>query len=128
MAYLLDTHTFLWFVSGDNQLPEKAKKVIEDMQQACFLSVASLWEITIKLQNQKLELGVSLKELFEFIERNQIEIIPVNMEHLLLLSNLPMHHNDPFDRLIVCQSISEGLVLISKDKQLKYYPVELLWN
>jgi len=128
MAYLLDTHTFLWFVSGDNQLPEKAKKVIEDMQQACFLSVASLWEITIKLQNQKLELGVSLKELFEFIERNQIEIIPVNMEHLLLLSNLPMHHNDPFDRLIVCQSISEGLVLILKDKQLKYYPVELLWN
>jgi PIN domain nuclease of toxin-antitoxin system len=128
MAYLLDTHTFLWFVSGDNQLPEKAKKVIVDMQQSCFLSVASLWEITIKFQNKKLELGISLKELFEFIERNQIEIIPVNMEHLLLLSNLPMHHNDPFDRLIVCQSISEGLVLISKDKQLKHYSVELLLN
>jgi PIN domain nuclease of toxin-antitoxin system len=128
MAYLLDTHTFLWFVSGDNQLPEKARKVIVDIQHSCFLSVASLWEITIKFQNKKLELGISLKELFEFIDRNQIEIIPVNFEHLLLLSNLPMHHNDPFDRLIVCQSISERLILISKDMQLKHYPVELLWN
>jgi len=64
MPYLLDTHAFLWFVSGDKQLPESAKHIIGNIDESCFLSVASLWEITIKHQNNKLDLGLSLKELF----------------------------------------------------------------
>jgi len=85
MAYLLDTHAFLWFVSGDKQLPESARSIIKDIHQSCFLSAASLWEIAIKYQNNKLDLGISLEDLFEFADRNQIEIIPINYEHLLLL-------------------------------------------
>ena len=78
MAYLLDTHTFLWFVAGDKQLPESVKAKIKDIGELCFLSVASFWEITIKHQIGKLTLDISLEELFEYAERNQIEIMHTN--------------------------------------------------
>jgi PIN domain nuclease of toxin-antitoxin system len=128
MPYLLDTHAFLWFVSGDKQLPESAKRIIGNIDESCFLSAASLWEITIKLQNNKLDLGLSLKELFDFADRNQIEIIPINYEHLLQLSKLPIHHNDPFDRLIIAQAISEELIIITRDKLFKNYKVKQIWG
>jgi PIN domain nuclease of toxin-antitoxin system len=128
MPYLLDTHAFLWFVSGDKQLPESAKRIIRNIDESCFLSAASLWEITIKHQNNKLDLGISLKELFDFADRNQIEIIPINYEHLLQLSKLPSHHNDPFDRLIIAQAISEELIIITRDKLFKNYKVKQIWG
>lgn len=128
MAYLLDTHTLLWFVAGDKQLPESSKEIIKNVNESCFLSATSLWEITIKHQLKKLELGISLEELFEFVERNQIEIIPINSIHLLQLSQIPFYHNDPFDRLIIAQAMSENLKLISKDSIFKKYPVNLVWD
>ena len=128
MAYLLDTHTFLWFVSGDNQLPASVRDKIKDIHQPCFLSAASLWEITIKKQIGKLTLGISLEELFNYADRNQIEIVPINYSHLIVLSNLPTHHSDPFDRLIISQAISENLILLTRDKGLKKYKVEQLWK
>ena len=106
MAFLLDTHAFLWFVAGDSQLPLSVIDKIKDINQPCFLSVASLWEITIKKQIGKLNLGISLEDLFEYADRNQIEIIPINYEHLSILSKLPGHHNDPFYRLSISQPIS----------------------
>ena len=124
MAYLLDTHTFLWFVAGDKQLPESVKAKIKDIAKHCFLSVASLWEITIKHQIGKLTLNISLEELFEYADRNQIEVIQISNEHLLTLSLLPGHHSDPFDRLIVSQALAENLTLITKDKGLKKYKIK----
>jgi len=125
MAFLLDTHTFLWFVAGDKQLPPTVRDKIKDIKQHCFLSVASLWEITIKFQIGKLTLNISLEDLFNYIDRNQIEIIPINIEHLLTLSELPRHHGDPFDRLIISQAITENLTLITRDSALKKYKVEI---
>jgi len=127
MSYLLDTHTFLWFVSGDKKLPKAAKEVISDIHQTCFISAASLWEITIKLQIGKLDLSIPLADLFDFLERNQIEIIPINQAHLLVLSQLPKHHSDPFDRLILSQAMAEDLTLISRDKEFKKYKAKLKW-
>jgi PIN domain nuclease of toxin-antitoxin system len=128
MAFLLDTHTFLWFVAGDEQLPVSVKEKIIDVRESCFLSVASLWEITIKFQIGKLKLNISLEDLFNYIDRNQIEIIPINFEHLLTLSELPKHHSDPFDRLLISQAIAENLILISRDKQLKKYKIKQIWK
>ncbi len=128
MAFLLDTHAFLWFVSGDKQLPETVKTKILDINEPCFLSVASLWEITIKKQIGKLKLNISLEELFEYADRNQIEIIQITYDHLITLAKLPGHHNDPFDRLIVAQTISEKLILISRDKGLKKYKIKQHWT
>lgn len=128
MAFLLDTHVFLWFVSGDKKLPISIKKKIEDINQACFLSAASLWEITIKYQIGKLELKISLADLFDCVAINQIEIVPITYDHLLTLSSLPKLHNDPFDRLIVSQAIAENFVLITQDKKLRKYKIKHLWT
>ncbi len=128
MAFLLDTHAFLWFASGDKKLPKSVSDKIKDIHQSCFLSIASLWEITIKKQIGKLNFDVSLDELFEFADRNQIEIVPINYEHLLILANLPKHHGDPFDRLIISQAIAEDLILVTRDKGLKKYKVLQSWT
>lgn len=128
MAFLLDTHAFLWFVSGDNQLPVSVRDKIKDINQPCFLRAASLWEITIKKQIGKLKLNISLEELFNYADRNQIEIIPITQEHLLTLAKLPIHHNDPFDRLIISQAIAEDLILITRDKAFKKYKAKRQWN
>jgi PIN domain nuclease of toxin-antitoxin system len=127
MAFLLDTHAFLWFVAGDKQLPESIKSKILNINESCYLSVASLWEITIKTQIGKLKLEISLQELFDYIDRNQIEIIQITYDHLLTLSELPAHHSDPFDRIIVSQAVTENLTLISKDKGLKKYKIKQQW-
>ena len=128
MAALLDTHTFLWFVAGDKQLPEKIKSKILDINEPCYISIASFWEITIKKQIGKLEIDVSIDDLFKYAERNQIEIVQITSEHLIVLSNLAQHHNDPFDRLIVSQAIAENLILYSRDKGLKKYKIKQEWG
>jgi len=128
MAVLLDTHTFLWFVSGDKQLPEKIKNKILDINEPCYISIASLWEITIKIQIGKLNIAISIDDLFKYADRNQIEIVQITAEHLLVLASLPQHHNDPFDRLIVSQAISENMTLFSKDKGLKKYKIKQEWG
>ncbi|NDB34782.1 MAG: type II toxin-antitoxin system VapC family toxin [Flavobacteriia bacterium] len=111
MAFLLDTHAFLWFVTGDEQLPKKVKSKIEEIDNRCFLSIASLWEITIKQQIGKLTLEISLEELFEYTVRNRFEVMQVTPNHLLALATLPMIHSDPFDRLIVSQALTENCTL-----------------
>ena len=128
MAYLLDTHAFLWFISGDSQLPVSVRDKIKDINQPCFLSVASLWEITIKKQLGKLTLNITLDELFEYADRNQIEIVQFTYDHLPALSSLPDHHGDPFDRLISSRAIAEKLILITRDKGLKKYKVKQQWT
>lgn len=128
MAYLLDTHTFLWFVAGDKQLPESVQEKIKDIENPCYLSVASLWEITIKHPIGKLTLNIPLEDLFDYADRNQVEILPIANEHLLTLSTLPGHHSDPFDRLIVAQALAENLTLITKDKGLRKYKIRQQWG
>jgi PIN domain nuclease of toxin-antitoxin system len=128
MAFLLDTHAFLWFASGDTQLPLSVCNKIKDVNHPCYLSIASLWEITIKHQIGKLSLNSTLGELFEFLVRNEIEIIDITLEHLLSLSKLPNVHSDPFDRLIISQALSENLTIITRDKIFKKYKVKQQWS
>lgn len=128
MTYLLDTHAFLWFVAGDDQLPSSVKKKLSDINESCFLSIASFWEIAIKKQIGKLDLKIDFEELFRFADRNQIEVISINETHLTTLLNLEFINNDPFDRIIVAQGISENLTLISRDKKLKNYKIKLQWE
>ena len=127
MPLLLDTHTLLWFYSGDSQLPDHIKEEIENTNNQCFLSIASVWEITIKLGTGKLELDNSLNELFQFITRNQIQILPIEFNHLLRLERLPNHHKDPFDRIIIAQSFEENLPIYTKDSFFQDYGVTVRW-
>ncbi|MFA9213013.1 MAG: type II toxin-antitoxin system VapC family toxin [Candidatus Methylacidiphilales bacterium] len=127
MAFLLDTHTFLWFLSGDEKLSKKALVKMLDINKKCYLSIASLWEITIKLQLGKLELNFEFYELAEYLKRNHIEILTINFDHLIVLSELPLNHRDPFDRIIISQAIAEKFTIISQDSTFKTYQAKLLW-
>jgi PIN domain nuclease of toxin-antitoxin system len=127
MNILLDTHTLLWFYNGDNQLSKNVEIQIKDVTNSCFISIVSLWEITIKYSIGKLELDDSLNDLFLFVNRNLITVLDIEFDHLLRLSSLPHHHKGPFDRIIVAQSIRENYKIATKDELFKDYPIEIFW-
>ncbi len=128
MKYLLDTHRLLWFLSGDEQLSAPARQLIENESNEMFISVASLWEIAIKVSLRKLHLGQPFEKLFPFqLEQNSIEILDISLTHLSTLSRLPFHHRDPFDRLIIAQSFVENLPIIGVDGLFDAYSVQRQW-
>ena len=127
MNLLLDTHVLIWFTEGNDRLSVKARLEIENPSNAKFLSVASLWEIVIKVSNEKLEINQSFKEINDFLLINNIQIIGIEIKYLNLLLNLAHHHGDPFDRLIISQAIVENLTIITVDRHFKSYPVTTLW-
>src|SRR4051812_12083730 len=127
MNHLLDTHTLIWFINGEEELSQHARKLIEHKNANNFLSIGSLWEIAIKISLGKLKLRTSYADISEQINNNGFQILPITFEDTLRLSALPFHHRDPFDRLIIAQSISNKLTLISKDKQFINYGITPLW-
>ena len=127
MNNLLDTHTLIWFLNGDNSLSKKARRNIESESATNFISIASLWEIAIKISLGKLELLTEFSSVFEQIRKNGFQVLPITFEDTLILSTLPFYHRDPFDRLIICQSITNRFTIISKDKYFEEYKVNLIW-
>ena len=128
MNYLLDTHTFLWFINEDKQLSGKAISAIANPDSIKYISMASLWEIAIKLNIGKLELDLPYRALRQQIDINGFEMLPIGFEHTTALSTLDFHHGDPFDRMIIAQGLVENLIVISKDKNFsKYQRLQLLW-
>ncbi len=101
MKYLLDTHTLLWFLDGDKELPTHLKKEIEDVRNDCFISIASLWEIAIKYSLGKLNLQFPFSNFSDYLIKNRIDILPITFIHLQQLLNLEIYHKDPFDRIII---------------------------
>jgi PIN domain nuclease of toxin-antitoxin system len=127
MRVLLDTHVLIWLVEGDKNLSTVARSAIEDEDNSLYLSIASLWEITIKLSLGKLNLQLSVDEMVEsFLIPGGIEILQIETSHLSILRDLPLHHRDPFDRLIIAQAQAEGMTLVSADGIFGMYEVELL--
>lgn len=126
MKYLLDTHTFLWFVAGSVNLPEHVRKLISEYETVCFLSVASLWEIAIKLEIGKLSMSLGLVEISDFCRRNAIQILPIEINHFLKLQSLQKYHSDPFDRLIISQAFSDNMTVLTRDRNFSQYPIEII--
>jgi PIN domain nuclease of toxin-antitoxin system len=128
MEYLLDTHSFLWFINGDEQLSGKAKNAIADPDAIKYISIASFWEIAIKVNLGKLSLDMAYQDLRQQVVANGFEILPITFEHTIELLSLDLHHRDPFDRIIIAQALSENLVVISKDGNFsRYNKLQLLW-
>ena len=127
MNFLLDTHTLIWFLEINPQLSSFAKTTIENDNHKIFVSIASLWEIAIKTQTGKLSLTKTLEEIILEAEKLQIEILLIEPLHVLSLQKLPLHHRDPFDRIIIAQAITEKLQLVSKDEQFDLYKVKRAW-
>lgn len=128
MKVLLDTHAFIWWDSDPTKLSSQARAVCEDRANVVLLSVASAWEMQIKLQLGKLDLRLSLAEVIASQQRtNDIQVLPVVLGHVLALQDLPAYHKDPFDRLLIVQANMEEAVLITHDPVFAQYPVKLLW-
>jgi PIN domain nuclease of toxin-antitoxin system len=127
MRLLLDTHVFIWWADDPEKLSPAALAALEDEANDLLLSVASVWEMQIKIQLGKLKLSLPLKELVKNQqETNNLTVSPVTLPHVLALDALPFHHKDPFDRLLIAQSIEEDLTLVSADSQFSTYSVKLL--
>lgn len=128
MRLLLDTHAFLWFIEGSTRLTPRARELIEEPGNESVLSVASLWEMAIKANLGRLELGMSFEDLHrDHIEGNAIEVLGIQPPHLDIVAQLPQHHRDPFDRLLIAQATCEGIGVLSKDEALDAYGVKRLW-
>lgn len=128
MNLLLDTHVFIWAVSDASKLSDKARDLIRDSQHTKWVSLVSVWEMQIKSQIGKLTLGKPLSDLIDEQQgKNDLQILPVVLPHILALDNLPLHHRDPFDKLLIAQSTQEGFVLISQDDVFADYDVQVLW-
>lgn len=128
MKLLTDTHTFLWFVYNDPQLSSTARSLMADPTNDILLSLASVWELAIKVGIGKLTLTQPI-ELFvpDQLTRNNMQTLPILMSHALHVANLPLHHRDPFDRLIIAQSLLEAIPIISVDAVFDSYGVHRLW-
>jgi PIN domain nuclease of toxin-antitoxin system len=129
VKYLLDTHSLIWFTEGNPRLPEATKAVIEDIDTVCFVSVASFWEISIKISLGKLKLDMPFVDLENWVVNNRINILPIRFDNIIQLSQLPFHHRDPFDRTLIAQALSEKLTIITitKEKLFEEYGVTRLW-
>ncbi len=128
MNLLLDTHAFLWFIDGSAKLSPSARELIEDQGNAKLVSVASLWEIGLKIGLGRLELEQPFEELIPAQMRmNGFGLLPLRIPHIAKIISLPFHHRDPFDRLLAGQCLVEGLSLVSVDPAFDKYFVHRLW-
>jgi len=127
MKLLLDTHTFLWFIDDNPQLSQKGKTLLE-ADNELLLSIASLWEIAIKLRLGKLTVAMPIEVLMTHqLTQNDIELLPITVAPLIVVSTLPLHHRDPFDRLLIAQAMVEQMPIVSADPAFDAYPVQRLW-
>ncbi|MEG4287252.1 type II toxin-antitoxin system VapC family toxin [Microcoleus sp. A006_D1] len=124
---LLDTHALLWFLNKDSRLPETTKTQIEEAESV-FVSMASLWEISIKVNIGKL----TLMAPFETIRLNMINLgieeLPISFEDAITYLSIPLHHRDPFDRILVAQAMNHSLILISRDVAFDSYAIQRVWS
>ena len=123
MRVLIDSAALIWWFADDRRLGPTAADVIEDPSTEAYVSVASAWEIEMKRASDKLRLAGAVPD---FLEAGLMYDLPVRLRHAVAAAALPMHHRDPFDRMLVAQALTEGLVLITPDEALRQYEVPLI--
>ena len=127
MKALLDTHAFLWAIAEEGKLSRRAQQIFTGPNHL-WLSVASLWEILIKVKAGKLPLPEpSGPYVVRKLAENRIEVMPIKLDHVLRIESLAVHHRDPFDRILIAQSLEEDLPIITADPVFERYPVQLIW-
>jgi PIN domain nuclease of toxin-antitoxin system len=127
MKAILDTHAFLWAIAGDARMSRHARDIFAGSTDLS-LSIASVWEILIKVQSGKLNFPRPAGPyVLSRLAENRIKSLPISIDHLLALERLPMHHRDPFDRMLIAQSMEEDWPIITADSMFKQYPIRVIW-
>jgi PIN domain nuclease of toxin-antitoxin system len=128
MRLLLDTHALLWFVEGSSQLPARTRNLLFEEQDDVFVSTASIWEIAIKTSVGKLRFAADIGPFFKTeMARNSFLSLPITHEHAARVATLPLHHRDPFDRMLAAQCDVERLAIVSRDPSFDAYGIKRLW-
>jgi PIN domain nuclease of toxin-antitoxin system len=127
-AVLLDTQCLIWYANGDRRLSVTARQLMHDQRTRLLFSSASVWEIVTKVQLGKLTLDdVPQRSVPRHLRTLGVRVLPIRARHALRLMRLPLHHRDPFDRMILAQAHAEGLPVVTSDSAFKAYPVTILW-
>ena len=127
MNLLVDTHAMLWYAGGDDRLSKEARAAIENSANTNYLSIASWWEIAIKCSIQMIYLDIAFDVFMKDRIREVFRILPIDPQHLPMLTTLPFHHRDPFDRLIISQAIMEAMTICTGDDSFSRYDVQVIW-
>lgn len=128
MNFLIDTHAFLWYIQASSKLSPKAADIPEDSSQSPYFSIASLWEISIKIRLDKLTLDNSFHQLEALLSRLAIDILPITFADTETYLNLPLHHRDPFDRILIAQAMNRSLSIITADSAFDSYAIDSVWR
>jgi PIN domain nuclease of toxin-antitoxin system len=127
MGLLLDNHSIIWFFNGDKHLSLKAKNLIENTKNEKYVSIASIWEVAIKIGLEKLYFDGDTNEVAALVEQNGFQILPISIAHTVKYESLPLIHRDPFDRMLVAQAIVEKLTILTIDLNIHKYEVKTSW-
>ncbi len=127
MRYLLDTQILLWIFGESDKLTTTATQIVKDQKNSLYVSKVSFWEAAIKVNIGKLTLPFELEVLVQETISNDIEILEIEMSHILEVVNLPLHHRDPFDRLIITQAMVDDIPVISSDDKFSLYDIKRIW-
>jgi len=127
MKLLLDTHAILWFLGDVEKLSKAALSAILEPKNEKYVSIVSAWELAIKISLDKLTFEGGIANFFMVVEENGFAILPIKRDYVIQLGKLPLHHRDPFDRMLIASAMSEGMNLISIDKEVIHYGVSNVW-
>ncbi len=128
MRVLVDTHVFLWWVEGDRALPAKARSALADPDNECLLSLASVWELAIKISLGKLRLALPVRRyVAEHVAANGFRLLDIGLSHLGRVETLATHHRDPFDRLLIARALEEKLPVVTANPVFRKYGVKRIW-
>lgn len=127
MRYLLDTHTVLWFLDDVDRLPKAVLETILDPANDKYVSIASAWELAIKISLGKLRFEGGVDHFFKVVAENGFELLPVKKGHVKRVETLPFLHRDPFDRILVASAMAEDMCLVTADGSVRQYDVASLW-
>jgi len=129
MNLLLDSNVFIFVVQQPDRLPERARTAIVDPNNTRFLSMATPWELQIKSNLQKFDLEKPIREIVQReVDTGTVVMLPIALDHIDVLSRLPNHHRDPFDRMLIAQALHEGLTIVTSDELIAKYAAPVLWE
>lgn len=128
MGYLLDTHTFIWMMEDAPQLSKRVAAIILDETESLWISPVSFWEMSIKRSLGKLNLKHTTQQFWKEAEKQKIDFLSLSLSHFAAVEQLPFHHRDPFDRLLIAQAKTEELTLLTRDRHFQAYDVPVVWE
>ena len=127
MNILLDTHAVIWFFENNKRLSQTAIDVVYDLENMIYVSVASVWEVAIKLSTGKLEFSGGIDNFIETIYKNEFDLLDIRPNHIKASARLPFIHRDPFDRMLIAQSVAEGMAIVTADEHILKYDISTIW-